>query len=263
MDYAFSMKKAHFTANLGVDVNCALHIHRQFEIVLAVENSITMQINFDTHRITEGTAVLIAPYEPHSFITKEPNKCLIIEFSPDYYKPFCEWFNTHTKESCEVIMPKAVFDYILTILPKRDVPCTDTEAYALLAPLCQAIIKGGKWKNEPNMRDDVFLNALNIISYEYAQPLSRESVAKRLNVCPQTLSRIFKKNSSLSFVNYVQYIRIYNALRLLKSNESVTDVAYSSGFESIRTFNRVFKSIVGMTPSEYASSDYDEFFNYS
>ena len=262
MNYFFSVKMAHFAANLGVDINCAMHIHRQFEIVLVVENSMTMQINLDTYNIPCGTAVLVGPYEPHSFVTKEPNKCLIIEFSPDYYKPFYDWFNTHTMERRKIVMPKALFEYILTILPKKGVPCTDTEAYAMLSPLCHAIITEGKWRKEPNVRDDIFLNALDIISYEYDQPISRESVAERLNICPQTLSRIFKKNSDISFVNYVQYIRIYNALRLLKG-KSVTDAAYLSGFDSIRTFNRVFKSIVGMTPSEYASSDNNDFFDCS
>ena len=262
MDYAFSIKRAHFAANVAVDVNCSLHIHRQFEIVLVIENSMTMQINLDTYTIPCGTAVLVGPYEPHSFITKVPNKCLIIEFSPDFYEPFLDWFNAHTIESRKIIIPDTAFKYLLTVLPKKGVPCTETEAFSMLCPLCQAIITDGKWKNEQGSRDNIFLSALDIISYEYSKPITRESVAKRLNICPQTLSRIFKKNSHISFVNYVQYIRIYNALRLLKNNKSVTDAAYQSGFDSIRTFNRVFKTIVGMTPSEYMLSDCDEFFDY-
>ena len=254
MEYKFALKQSKYTANVATNVNCSLHLHRQLEIVLVTENQLTMQVNLETYDIKKGTAIIVRPYEPHSFITKEPNKCLIIEFSPDFYKPFYDWLNEHTSVGRKISIPEQTFNYLLTVLPKRSTAQTDIQAYGLLAPLCRAIIENGEWKNESSRLDDVFLSALNIISREYSGALSREYVAKRLGVCPQTLSRIFKKNSKIDFVNYVQYIRIFHTIRLFEENESITDAAYQSGFDSIRTFNRVFKKIIGMAPSEYIKS---------
>ena len=255
MNYSFAIKQTDFTANVIKDVNCSLHIHRQFEIVLVIENSLTMQINLDTHNIPCGTAVLVDPYEPHSFMTLESNRCLIIEFSPDFYPPFADWLNTHSVIRRDIIIPQKTFEYIMTVLPNT--VCTDDgfKAYSLLAPLCRAIIENGEWKKEKKRFDDSFLNALDIISNEYSQPLTRDYVSQKLGICPQTLSRIFKKNSKIDFVNYVQYIRVFHSIVLIENGESITDAAYLSGFESVRTFNRVFKSIIGMTPSEYISSE--------
>ena len=88
----------------------------------------------------------------------------------------------------------------------------------------------------------------------YDKPLTRESVAAHIGIRPQSLSRIFSKKLQMTFVEYVQYVRITQSLRKLESGESVSDSAYTSGFESIRTYNRVFKSIIGKTPSEYLKS---------
>ena len=263
MNYVFFLNRAPFGANIREDVNCMLHIHRQFEIVLVLKNSLRMQIGLESYDIPEGHAVLIEAYQPHSFLSKEQNQCLIIEFSPDFYKPFRDHMNTHALKQCKVKISPQTLEYIRTVLPKKSLKHSDIDAYAMLAPLCLAIKNEGEWCESKNSFDDMFLQALDIISNEYSQPISREYVAKKLHIQPQTLSRIFKKRSKLSFVNYVQYIRVYNSLYLLKSNNSVTEAAYQSGFDSIRTFNRVFKSIVGMTPSEYISTGRNNFFDYS
>ena len=126
-----------------------------------------------------------------------------------------------------------------------------TDAYSFLAPLCRGIIEGCQWEDRKGNSDDLFINALKYISDNYEQPLSRASVARALGICPETLSRTFQRSGTISFISYVQYIRVYNSLRLLKEGNTVAYTAYSVGFESIRTFNRVFNNIIGMTPSDY------------
>ena len=56
----------------------------------------------------------------------------------------------------------------------------------------------------------------------------------------------------MGFGDYVRTLRVGEACRLLeKQTLSMTDVAYSVGFSSTRTFNRAFIRYVGMTPREY------------
>lgn len=54
-----------------------------------------------------------------------------------------------------------------------------------------------------------------------------------------------------SFVTYVNMIRIEHAITLLYKSSKILDVAFESGFDNIRTFNRVFKQITGYTPGEF------------
>jgi AraC-like DNA-binding protein/quercetin dioxygenase-like cupin family protein len=64
--------------------------------------------------------------------------------------------------------------------------------------------------------------------------------------------RFFKKYTGQSFHNYLNQTRIHYAREYLTETEqSVTDIAFRCGFDSLQTFNRVFKNTVGRTPSVY------------
>ena len=62
--------------------------------------------------------------------------------------------------------------------------------------------------------------------------------------------RYFKKATGMSFTQYLNYIRIDNAVRMLRQDVNVqaTAVAYQWGFGSIRHFNKTFKDLTGYTP---------------
>jgi AraC-like DNA-binding protein len=64
--------------------------------------------------------------------------------------------------------------------------------------------------------------------------------------------RFFKKHTGYSFHSYLTKTRIDFARRyLIESKMSITDVAFRSGFNSLQTFNRLFKSMTGFTPRDY------------
>lgn len=62
--------------------------------------------------------------------------------------------------------------------------------------------------------------------------------------------RYFKKATGMSFTQYLNHIRVDNAVQMLKQDENaqVTSVAYACGFGSIRHFNKVFKDLTGYSP---------------
>ena len=94
-----------------------------------------------------------------------------------------------------------------------------------------------------------------VISYigtHYAEDLSLETLSKQLFLSPCHLSRIFKKMVGVSFVNYVNNIRVKEAKRLLLgSHYSILEIAELVGYQSNTHFDRVFKKITGMSPLEY------------
>jgi AraC-like DNA-binding protein len=67
-------------------------------------------------------------------------------------------------------------------------------------------------------------------------------------------TRLFKEATGFTFVDYANAFRVnYTEKLLLESDMSITEVAYKAGFNSIETFNRVFKKVTGCTPSIYRS----------
>ena len=59
---------------------------------------------------------------------------------------------------------------------------------------------------------------------------------------------------NIGFADFVNSLRIEHACNLLEKGSNITEIAFSSGFSSIRTFNRVFLQTLGMTPRDYIRS---------
>ena len=99
---------------------------------------------------------------------------------------------------------------------------------------------------------DTFNIVLKYIDQNYMNDVTLEELSSYVGYSTYHFSRIFKKYSNTTFVNYLNRRRVKAAeLMLLESGNSITDVAMKSGFSSLTTFNRVFKRINGYTPSEY------------
>lgn len=93
------------------------------------------------------------------------------------------------------------------------------------------------------------------INGSYDSPLSLESVAKAHYVSPFHLSRMFKRVTGFSFVEYVNTVRVREAQRLLKETEwKVTRIAETVGYENIGHFGRVFKQMTKTNPLDYRKS---------
>ncbi|WP_072995384.1 AraC family transcriptional regulator [Pseudozobellia thermophila] len=83
-------------------------------------------------------------------------------------------------------------------------------------------------------------------------PIRSRDVADVANMNASAFSRFFKRIHQKTFTRYLNEIRIGYACKLLMENKNtVTSVCFESGFNNISNFNRQFKSIVGMSPSDY------------
>lgn len=246
-----------FVSAYRTNVEWGLHIHRHIEIVLVTDGVLRMQINDDVVDIPKGYAAFAESFEPHSFISDNDNDAVIIEFSPEIFSPFSRWLGEY-KIGCRAVkIDECISELVTRLLPDDHTKQTyfgeigEARMLAVLAPLCNAFIDGGEWQRREEKYDDLFIRALVYVSENFDKHLTRDSVAKELGVCPETVSRVFARRTSISFVEYVQRIRIYEAAKLLEAGNTVTSAALSSGFDSVRTFNRVFRNTMGKTPTEF------------
>ena len=97
--------------------------------------------------------------------------------------------------------------------------------------------------------------AITIISYDILADLSLNSIAVQLNVSPAYLSGLFKKECGCTLTEYVNKVRLEQAIRLLeKSEKQVQTIAYECGFQDPNYFIRLFKKHTCMTPGQYRKS---------
>ena len=90
------------------------------------------------------------------------------------------------------------------------------------------------------------------INDNYREPLTLKKLADTLGASPYYLSRIFSRTIGCGFNEYINTLRIdYVKRQLRRSDAAISQIAFESGFETLHTFNRVFLSMCGMTPSRY------------
>ena len=105
---------------------------------------------------------------------------------------------------------------------------------------------------EQNAEPPVIARAKQFIADHQTEELSLDQVAKSVNTSKFYFCKIFKKATGINFTDYVSRIRTERAKNLmLNPNLRVSEIAYEVGFQSLTHFNRVFKRILGRSPTDY------------
>ena len=97
--------------------------------------------------------------------------------------------------------------------------------------------------------------AILFMENHYTDRLTLETIAQEVSLSPSHFQRIFKKTMNISPNEYLNNYRLMKAKELLLiTNDSITDISFSCGFESNAYFSYVFKTHMFMSPSMYRKS---------
>jgi AraC-like DNA-binding protein len=93
---------------------------------------------------------------------------------------------------------------------------------------------------------------VDYIEQNYMEPISLKSAADCAGFSEHYLSRLFNRAIGSPFHLYLNKIRIKHAEnRIILNDESISEIAFGCGFNSIPTFNRLFREMKGCTPLQY------------
>ncbi|MGG3572272.1 response regulator [Bacillus gobiensis] len=93
---------------------------------------------------------------------------------------------------------------------------------------------------------------LEYMAAHYTENLTLQRVADYIHLSKNYLSCLFKKQTGLSFIDYLIELRIREAKRLLIQNEKrIYEVAALAGFKDVKYFGKMFKKVTELTPLEY------------
>ncbi len=93
---------------------------------------------------------------------------------------------------------------------------------------------------------------IDFIKENFTLDISREGLASAVDLNPDYMSRLFKAYTGMKVNEYINKLRIEEAAARLRNEKTrIIDIAFAVGFENTITFNRTFKSIMKVTPSEY------------
>jgi AraC-like DNA-binding protein len=105
---------------------------------------------------------------------------------------------------------------------------------------------------QKNAEPPVITRAKEYILEHMSEDLSLARVAKAVNTSTFYFCKMFKKATGINFTDYLSRVRIEKAKNLLLNpNLRVSEIAFEVGFQSLTHFNRVFKKILGQSPTQY------------
>lgn len=113
-------------------------------------------------------------------------------------------------------------------------------------PLFEMIDKSSVGSN------DIIYQTVSYIAAHYTEELTLSKMAHDLGISQSSLSRVFSGTFHTNFNRYLNEARLdYACSLLLHSDHTILDICIRTGFDSQRTFNRVFQERYHMSPREY------------
>ncbi|WP_339301819.1 helix-turn-helix transcriptional regulator [Paenibacillus sp. FSL R5-0623] len=96
---------------------------------------------------------------------------------------------------------------------------------------------------------------MEYLSNHFTESITLDSLAAEFNVSKYYISRIFSNKIKINLRNYLSMLRVEYASMLIRTTDaSLTTIGVNAGFDSQRTFNRVFRAIYGMTPRDFKNN---------
>jgi two-component system response regulator YesN len=119
----------------------------------------------------------------------------------------------------------------------------------------QLLLAAESMKGQSDPRSQIVHEAQRIILRCYQDNLTLHSVAEQVHVTPVWLSKLFKKETDMNFLEYLTDIRMIKAAELLADlNHKVYQVSYMIGYQDPVHFAKLFKRKYGCTPQEFRNS---------
>ena len=90
------------------------------------------------------------------------------------------------------------------------------------------------------------------VEEHFGEPLTLEEVSQIADLSPTYLSTLFKKDTGITFLEYLSKVRMDMAKKLLKeTNDTVADICGKVGYSDVRYFTKSFTKYAGLKPKEY------------
>ncbi len=234
--------------------NSTQHFHSGFELYYMKEGKCHYVIDDNSFDIISGDVILIPSGTMHGTnYGSKPCTRLLINFPESFIDS--EILSAiksmgYIYRNSETVPPINELFYLI----EQEYLKNDSLSYPALKAYTEGILmimlRRSK-KVDPD-RNSIVDAAVRYIQENYTSTIRLADVAKMLSVSEEHLSRIFKKEITFGFSEYITLIRLQKAEHMLKNEPSraVTEVAYACGFNDSNYFSYKFKKAYGLTPSE-------------
>ena len=232
------------------------HIHQVIEMVYIKSGTLELGVGKELYHMEKGDFAVVFPNVIHHYqvFGKEENKALYMLVSPTLLPNYmveiqknCPQYPVINKECLHVDIVKAIQS--LVKVEKSNTRLVQAYVQMIFAHIFSEM---DLIEKESVGGEDLVYQSVEYVAKNFREKISLEQMAYDLGVSKYVLSRLFSKTFHCNFTSYVNGVRLNYAMSMLEgTNELITNICFDCGFESQRTFNRVFKERYRLSPREY------------
>ena len=263
----------HPLGNLGIQVSISalesphqpLHWHEAMEILFCLNGEVTIHVGHDTVHLSHNQLIVFDSKEVHSihsgsnlymFLCIHVDKKQLSVYCPDLelYSIKCRPLPLDDPKSTQYIhLCQLAHDLTRTNIKDESTSAMRSDGTALL--MLADLIRYFSVYSPPGTAvtqkqpNDTIREIITYVNEHYTEKLSLDDMAAQTGFSKEYFCRFFKQHMGITFLRYVNEVRISHAGRLLSAtNLPVSEVMAESGFTNQTIFNRLFKELYGMTP---------------
>ena len=248
-----------------------IHVCEQIQIFYDVEEAHLITINSLRYQTKPGDLIIIQPWTPHRIqCLHENSKYNLIQFSPTIFEsiaqiPHCQtdmayWINQagkcHTDHmNLNEVQRKRIEEFFAKYDSHRGF-AMDLFRFSTfletLAYICICLKRESEFKNGKAAKTTLSKKAMEYVEERFQEHILVSDIARHLFVTEKYLCSTFKKQTGFTIKQFISHCRIQKARSILYDvRNTPKDGFLQSGYSDYPTFLRMFKKIVGKTPTEY------------
>lgn len=253
------------------------HYHPEYELVLITKSTGRRMVGDHIGYFQEGDLVFMGPVLPHVWVNdteyvtgqaKSSAEAVVIQFVEDFLGEFflkipeIEPFKKKLKLSKRGIAIKGKAREKINNLMKKMLYQNGLQRLASLFTIFDVLSGCSEYELLANPHyeqhvqsancSDRFSKITEYIMRNFNNDIALPEIAAVANMGVTAFCNFFKQHHRITFVEYLNTIKIGHACKLLSEEDhNIVEVAYQSGYNTLANFNRQFKKIKKMTPSEY------------
>lgn len=232
------------------------HLHNGIEFVYVTEGTLEFGMGEELFHMEQGDLAVAFPEVIHHYqvLTPGRNRGIYLLALPILGGQFLETMQKYcpenpviSKENVHPDIPNALQCLLRDQARNSILEQAYTQIILARSLPCFQLME----KEKVGSKDMVY-QTVSYIARNFREELSLEKMARDMGVSKFTLSRVFSGTFHRNFKQYLNEQRLNYACSLLEyTDRTITEICMDSGFESQRTFNRVFQERYRMTPREY------------
>lgn len=250
---------------------CPPHYHDEVEIIIIDAGTLGITINGTDYYASAGQTVYIASSVPHCTFTNGPVEFSLLQFKDSDFVDFPSrkiikyTLKLHhlSEAPIRILDNQQIVEEFLTIIREQSVKqkAYQTMIRASLLKIIGILHREGALA----FNDEAYLSstgqkilpALSYINENYKEDISLTDISARLGFNESYFCRVFKQSTGATFTEYLNFVRICKAEKLLRAQDlSILDISSEVGFASVSYFNRIFKKYRSCSPSYYRNLKY-------